>query len=35
MYAIDVYWLPAVRHEALLDRGEVKGLPLWAVAAAC
>ncbi len=35
MEATGVYWKPVVRHEALFDRGEVKGLPLWAVAAAC
>ncbi len=33
MEATGVYWKPVVRHEALFDRGEVKGLPLWAVAA--
>ncbi len=35
MEATGSYWKPVVRHEALFDRGEVKGLPLWAVAAAC
>jgi transposase len=29
------YWKAPVRHEAPIDRGEVKGLPLWAVAAVC
>ena len=33
MEATGVYWKPVVRHGALFDRGEVKGLPLWAVAA--
>jgi hypothetical protein len=28
------YWRPFVRHEAPFDRGEMKGLPLRAVAAA-
>jgi transposase len=35
MEATGSYWKPVVRHEAPCDRGEVKGLPLWAVAAAC
>jgi hypothetical protein len=35
MEATGVYWKPVVRHEALFDRGGVKGLSLWAVAAAC
>ncbi len=35
MEATGDYWEPFVRHEALFDRGEVKGLALWAVAAAC
>ncbi|MBK5223896.1 MAG: hypothetical protein JJE52_13705 [Acidimicrobiia bacterium] len=35
MEATGVYWKPVVRHEALMIRGEMKGLPLWAVAAAC
>ena len=33
MEATGVYWKPIVRHEALFDRGEVKGLPLRTVAA--
>jgi len=33
MEATGSYWKPVVRHGALFDRGEVKGLPLWAVAA--
>lgn len=33
--ATGVYWKPVVRHEALMNRGEMKGLSLWAVAAAC
>ena len=33
MEATGVYWKPVVRHEAQFDRGEVKGLPLWTVAA--
>ena len=28
MEATGVYWRPVVRHEALFDRGEMKGLPL-------
>ena len=35
MEATGQYWKPFVRHEAPIDRGEVKGLPLWAVAAVC
>jgi hypothetical protein len=35
MEATGVYWKPVVRHEAPCDRGEVRGLPRWAVAAAC
>jgi hypothetical protein len=34
MEATSDYWKPAVRHEALFDRAEVKGLRRWAVAAA-
>jgi transposase len=34
MESTGVYWKPAVRHEAPIDRGEMKGLPLRAVAAA-
>ena len=33
MEATGVYWKPLVRHEALFDRAEVKGLRLRAVAA--
>ena len=33
MEATGVYWKPVVRHEALFDRAEVKGLRLRAVAA--
>ncbi len=33
MEATGVYWKPVVRHEALFDRGEMKGLPHRAVAA--
>lgn len=33
MEATGSYWKPVVRHEALFDRGEVKGLSLRAVAA--
>ena len=35
MEATGVYWKPVVRHEALFDREEMKGLLLRAVAAAC
>ena len=35
MEATGSYWKPVVRHEAPCDRGEVRGLPRWAVAAAC
>jgi transposase len=35
MEATGVYWKPVVRHEALFDRAEMKGLRLQAVAAAC
>jgi transposase len=35
MESTGVYWKPIVRHEAPCDRGEVRGLPRWAVAAAC
>lgn len=35
MEATGVYWKPVVRHEAPFGRGEMKGLPLRAVAAAC
>ena len=35
MEATGVYWKPVVRHEAPCNRGEMKGLLLWAVAAAC
>ena len=35
MEATGIYWKPVVRHEAPFDRGEMKGLPLRAVAAAC
>lgn len=35
MEATGVYWKPIVRHEALYDREEMKGLLLQAVAAAC
>ena len=35
MEATGAYWKPVVRHEAPCDRGEVRGLPRWAVAAAC
>ena len=31
--AVAVRWYLRVRHEALLDREEMKGLLLWAVAA--
>jgi hypothetical protein len=33
MEATGVYWKPVVRHEALLNRAEVKGLRRWSVAA--
>jgi hypothetical protein len=33
MESTGVYWKPVVRHEALFDRAEVKGLRLRAVAA--
>ena len=35
MESTGVYWKPLVRHEALYDREEMKGLLLQAVAAAC
>jgi transposase len=35
MESTGVYWKPVVRHEALFDRAEMKGLRLQAVAAAC
>lgn len=35
MEATGSYWKPVVRHEAPCDRAEVRGLRLWAVAAAC
>jgi hypothetical protein len=35
MEATGIYWKPVVRHEALNNRGEMKGLPLQAVAAVC
>jgi transposase len=34
MEATGPYWKPIVRHEALFDRAELKGLRRWAVAAA-
>jgi hypothetical protein len=34
MESTGVYWWPVVRHEALFDRAEVKGLRRRAVAAA-
>jgi transposase len=34
MESTGVYWKSVVRHEAPFDRGEMKGLPLRAVAAA-
>jgi hypothetical protein len=34
MEATGVFWKPIVRHEALFDREGMKGLLLWAVAAA-
>ena len=33
MEATSDYWKPVVRHEALLNRAEVKGLRRWSVAA--
>jgi hypothetical protein len=33
MEATSDYWKPAVRHEALLNRAEMKGLRRWSVAA--
>ena len=33
MEATGIYWKPVVRHEALLNRAEVKGLRRWSVAA--
>ena len=33
MEATGVYWKPVVRHEALLNRAEMKGLRRWSVAA--
>ena len=33
MEATSDYWKPAVRHEALLNRAEVRGLRRWSVAA--
>ena len=33
MEATGVYWKPVVRHEALMNRGEMRGLLLGAVAA--
>ena len=33
MESTGVYWKPVVRHEALLNRAEVKGLRRWSVAA--
>ena len=33
MESTGIYWKPVVRHEALLNRAEVKGLRRWSVAA--
>jgi len=33
MEATGIYWKPIVRHEALLNRAEMKGLRRWSVAA--
>ena len=35
MEATGVYWKPVVRHEVPCSRGEMKGLPVRVVAAAC
>jgi transposase len=33
MESTGIYWKPVVRHEALLNRAEMKGLRRWSVAA--